>query len=383
MKSLSAGKALALSRARHPELVPPGFVMTFAVFFRNRGTHPQLVHNNGRKDHMKRVSIGLVFGLALAFAGAAACNKDDDDKDNGVTPAPETTGQNPPKEPQEQIYLHNVTADKPLLVVYGDSISTGVLANTNLGKNIDNSLLVQLGNYIKAGEFNAIGFQTNLSNQTLAAATTEADYGLRQGIAAKAGLTPAEIGVVSFAKFGAKSVDIPEMLARWNQEESQTFKRKPDYILVALGGNDFCSDMTVDQISNAFSEHIDAIQQSAPDAQLIISPVPPVHQLAAIDFTYGPAISAISGEELSCRKFREQACKRIYDPDAAERLAGINQGIQAAFEAQKAKGAKVSLASGVLNWTIVAEELAFDCFHPSQTGQATLGGYWKEALPQE
>ncbi|WP_176736473.1 SGNH/GDSL hydrolase family protein [Oligoflexus tunisiensis] len=331
---------------------------------------------------MKLVHIGCALGLVMAAAGVSACNQDDEDKDNEVTPAQNTTDQDPPQEPQEEIYLHNVTADKPLLVVYGDSISTGVLANTSLGKNIDNALLVQLANYIKAGEYNTIGFQTNLSNPTLAAATTEADHGLRQAIAAKAGLTPAEVGVVSFAKFGAKSVDIPEMLARWNQEESQTIKRKPDYILVALGGNDFCSDMTVEQISSAFNEQIDAIQQSAPDAQLIISPAPPVHQLAGIDFTYGPAISQITGEELSCRKFREQACPRVYEPDAAERLNGINQGIQAAFEAQKAKGAKVSLASGVLNWTIAPDELAFDCFHPSQKGQATLGSYWIEALPQ-
>jgi hypothetical protein len=83
---------------------------------------------------------------------------------------------------------------------------------------------------------------------------------------------------------------------------------------------------------------------------------------------------------LSCRKFREQACRRIYEPDAEARLNGINQGIQAAFEAQKAKGAKVSLATGVFEWKIAADELAFDCFHPSQKGQATLGGYWKQAL---
>lgn len=327
---------------------------------------------------MKRVRNSCALGLVLAASIFTACGQDDDNNDD--IPAQNTAEQQPPKDPQEQIYLQNVTADKPLLVVYGDSISTGVLANTSLGQNIDNSLLTQLGNYIKAGEYNANGFQTNLANQPLAAATTDADYGLRSAIAAKTGVTASEVGVVSFAKFGAKAVDIPEMLARWNQEEANTIKRKPDYILVALGGNDFCSDMTVEDISRTFNEQIDAIQKSAPDAQLIISPAPPVQQLAGIDFTYGPAISQITGEELSCKKFREQACKRVYEPDAAARLEGINQGIQAAFDAQKAKGAKVSLASGVLEWKIVAEELAFDCFHPSQKGQATLGGYWKQAL---
>jgi lysophospholipase L1-like esterase len=336
---------------------------------------------------MKRVHLAWAFGFVMATTSLPACNGNDDDTNDPVTPpqlvepqSPGNTSEVPTAAPQEQMYVQNVTADKPLLVVYGDSISTGVLANTSLGKNIDNSLLLQLGNTIKAGQYNATSFQTNLANQNIAAATTDADYGLRSAIAARAGVTAAEVGVVSFAKFGAKAVDIPEMLARWKQEEETSIKRKPDYILVALGGNDFCSDMSVADITRTFEQQIDAIQQSAPEAQLIISPAPPVHQLAALDFTYGPAISQITGEELSCKKFRTQACKRVYDADAASRLQGINQGIQAAFEAQKAKGAKVSLATGVLEWSIVPEELAFDCFHPSQKGQATLGGYWSSAL---
>jgi lysophospholipase L1-like esterase len=343
--------------------------------------------NNGRTEEMKRTHILWAFGILMTTTGLPACSGDDDDENKPVPPqtlvepqAPAEAPQAPAATAQEQMYVQNVTPDKPLLVVYGDSISTGVLANTSLGKNIDNSLLLQLGNIIKSGQYNPNSFQSNLANQSLDAATTDADYGLRSAIAAKAGVTAAEVGVVSFAKFGARSVDIPEMLARWKQEEEGSIKRKPDYVLVALGGNDFCSDMSVEDITRSFDQQIDAIQQSAPDAQLIISPAPPVHQLAAIDFTYGPAISQITGEELSCKKFREQACKRVYEADAESRLQGINQGIQAAFEAQKAKGAKVSLAKGVLEWTIVPEELAFDCFHPSQKGQATLGGYWNQAL---
>lgn len=333
---------------------------------------------------MKLFRIGCALSLVMTAVGFAACNKSDDSDDHEIPVredlTQDTPAQNPPKAPQEQIYLQNVTADKPLLVVYGDSISTGVLANTRLGQNIDESLLVQLANYIKSGQYKPQVFQTNLANQPLAASTTDSEYGMRSAIAGKAGLTPAEIGVVSFAKFGAKAVDIPEMLARWNQEEAHTLHRKPDYILVALGGNDFCSPMTVEDINRTFQEQIDALQKSAPDAQLIISPAPPVHQLAGIDFTYGPTISQITGEELSCKKFREQACPRVYEPDAEARLNAINQGILAAYEAQKSKGAKVTFASGVLDWKITAEELAFDCFHPSQQGQKTLGGYWQQAL---
>jgi len=237
-----------------------------------------------------------------------------------------------------------------------------------------------LGNYLRSGSYNATGFQSDLANQDLAAATTDKDYGIRQAIAAQASVAAADVGVVSLARFGAKSADIPQMIARWQTEEADSIKRKPDYILVALGGNDFCSDTSVEIISETMKREMEAIYQTAPDARMIIAPSPPVSQLAAIDFTYGPTVSQITGEELSCRKFREQFCKNVYAPDAEARLQGINQGIQAAFQNLKDKGAKVSFASGVLQWKILADELAFDCFHPSQKGQSTLGSYFKAAL---
>ncbi|RYZ57115.1 MAG: hypothetical protein EOP07_10775 [Proteobacteria bacterium] len=85
---------------------------------------------------------------------------------------------------------------------------------------------------------------------------------------------------------------------------------------------------------------------------------------------------------MSCKKFREKLCGRVYeDPTAvAARADGINAGIKAAADALKADGAKVVYVDAMNSWTLKPEELAVDCFHPSTLGQQTIGNYVKAAL---
>ncbi len=318
---------------------------------------------------MKIFSSVLVLALGLNFVG---CKKDD--AEDILTP----DGQNA----QDQIYTENLDPAKPLLVVYGDSLSTGVLANTTLGENPDNSLALQLVDYLKEQEYNATGFQSNLSNVDLAASSTKEPYGLRATIGAQTGVSAAEVGIISFAKFGAKARDLPAMFNRWTVENTNTIQKKPDDIFIMLGGNDFCSDMTVDEILSVYNEQTNAIYNDSPSSRIIIAPSPPIDQLPAINFTYGPALQGVTGEELSCKKFRDNLCKRV-NGDPAEvkaRIAAINTGIQAQSEALKAKGAKVVFVDGILTWQLKPEEFAVDCFHPSALGQQTIGNLVKDAL---
>lgn len=318
---------------------------------------------------MKFMSMTLVLALGLGFIG---CKKSDSEDVMGPD------GGNA----QDQIFTENLDPAKPLLVVYGDSLSTGIMANTILGKNPDSSLALQLADYLKEQEFNALGFQGNLSNLDLAAASTVKPYGVRASVGGLSGVTAAEVGIISFAKFGAKARDLAAMFNRWKLENIETIQKKPEYIFVMLGGNDFCSDFTVEEILTDFVEQTNAIHQDAPDAEIIIAPAPPANQLAAIDFTYGAALTAITGEELSCRKFRENLCKRIYDEpaDVLARVQGINAGIQAQANALAAAGAKVVFVEEILNWQIKPEDLGLDCFHPSALGQEMIGNYVKAAI---
>lgn len=318
---------------------------------------------------MKFIPMTLILALGLGFT---ACKKDDDE--DVVTP----DGGNA----QDQIYTQNLDPAKPLLVVYGDSLSTGVLSNTTLGQNPDNSIVLQLGDYLKEQEFNATGFQENLSNLDLAAASTVEPYGVRATVAGVSGVTAPEVGIISFAKFGAKSRDLPAMFNRWKVENANTIQKKPEHIFVMLGGNDFCSDFTVEEILKDYVDQTNAIHADAPDALMIIAPAPPINQLATIDFTYGPTLTAVTGEELSCRKFRENLCSRVYEEPAAvlERIQAINTGIQNQATALSEKGANVVFVADMLNWQIKPEELGVDCFHPSALGQQTIGNYVKAAV---
>lgn len=311
--------------------------------------------------------------LILCSAIFVSCKEDDDDDKTEAPTESEVT-------PQEQFFSQDVQAGKPFVLIYGDSISTGVLANTELGANIDNGLALQLGDYVKGGTYNAANFQADLANQDLAASTTDQDYGFRAAAAARLGVTAKEVGVVSLAKFGGRSQDLKGMLARWEQEETETIQSKPNYVLVMLGGNDFCSDNSVENIRQNFEEEISAVYRNSPDSIFVIAPAPPAYRLAAIDFTYGPTLTEISGEEMSCRKFREQSCKNVYLPDAQARLEGINAGIKAAYDSISSQGAKAVFVEAVADWDIQASDLSFDCFHPSAAGQAKIGAFIQDAL---
>ncbi|EFX60104.1 hypothetical protein DAPPUDRAFT_345357 [Daphnia pulex] len=302
----------------------------------------------------------------LVLGTLQACG--DGKKNNKAGPLP-----SPSPVAGAKIYLDNIEEGKPLLLIYGDSISTGVLSNTTLGQAPDTQLTAQLGSYIKSGQYTANGFQAGVANQNLAASTTKEGYGVRQGLAAQKGIMAQDVGVISLARFGAKADDIPKMITDWKNQKSESQLPDPEFVLVALGANDFCSDLSPQQISAHFNEQIEAVHQLSPNAQLIISAAPPVPSIAPIEFTYQSDLTAITGEELSCRKFREQYCKPLFAPDAAARMAAINAGIEAASNVQKEKGTDVIFVDGIKDWKISPDELSFDCFHPSKKGQETLG----------
>ncbi len=271
-------------------------------------------------------------------------------------------------------------AERPLLVVFGDSLATGVLANTHLGQAFDTSIGQQLGKLLSQGATDKEEAQKILSNPELAASTTTAPYGIRAAIAATRQLKPEDIDVVSLARFGAKAEDMEEMQSDLNAQLAPSQGRLPQYIFIMLGGNDFCSEETPADFRTRYQERVMAVHDQYPNAHYIIAPVPPVDQLAAIDFDYGPAVPGLGGSSLSCQSLRQRSCSMIYRPDAAQRIKEINQAVSDATAALTATGARVDFAGEVSQWPIQAEQLAIDCFHPSEKGQEAIGQYVGRAI---
>ncbi len=311
------------------------------------------------------VSVSVV--TCLTISTLISCKKKDDD-------VPVT------EQPVAGAFLDGVSPQKSNLAVFGDSLATGVLANTQLGENVDASLWEQVGQLIAGNPLDADANQQALSNPDLAAATTDKTYGLRADIASSLGLSASDIGVVSLAKFGARAMAMPSMLERLSMIEGQEILKKVDFIFIMIGGNDFCSEETVDEFRIKYQKALTDIRNSHPDAKFIVAPIPGVDQLAAIDFTYGPAVAGIEGEEVTCKSLRQKSCNRVYDGDASQRVQALNAVVEESFNALDIPVERKIFVGGILSWKIKPEELAVECFHPSALGQEAIGSYLKAAF---
>lgn len=269
------------------------------------------------------------------------------------------------------------------LAVFGDSISTGVLANTALGASPDRGFLGQIWRFLSAGEFDDEAFQKELSRPELASSTTDKGYGLRAHLAEKYASEVEEVEVISLAQFGARVDRIPNMLTELEEALlANGVEKTVSHILIMLGGNDFCADITAAEFKERITENVELIYQSYPDANYILTSIPPVYRLASIEHTYTVNIPLIGEQSVSCREMRDRFCPRLYGEDAEERLFELNEGIRAAKDFLTDKSAQLVFVESLESWEIEEKDLAFDCFHPSAAGQESIGAFFKEALEQ-
>lgn len=268
-----------------------------------------------------------------------------------------------------------------LLAVFGDSISTGVLANTRLGQYMGTQAYEWLTKLFSGDVTSRLEAERALSYPALSAAASTAEFGLRQALAKSRGLDPQQVEVVNLAEFGALSTAMPMMLERLKTAE-YNLARKADTVFVMLGSNDFCSENSVDDFRASYENGLAHILKEHPGATYILAPIPSIHQLSSIDYTYIPALPGTSGSVLSCNTLHRYACSRLDDADAGERVQAMNAVI---FElAEKLKTSvgpeKVKTIPSIAAWEIQPEHLAFDCFHPSAAGQELLGRLIGDAL---
>ncbi len=309
--------------------------------------------------------IHLYLTVCLVFAmGGAACGK---------ALSIDTGSSNLAADP---LYENGSIDNGPFLAVLGDSISTGVLANTQLGKSVSPSLWVQVLRLALSDWNDPAEIHNALSNPKLAAATTTLTFGLRKSLQERFQIPP--LGVVSLAKFGAKATAIPSMLERLAQVEAG---HKPaDFIFVMMGGNDFCSSQTTEEFSIHYRDALNLVRSTHPQATVVVAPLPPVHQLATVDYQFSPERDGAPRGALTCRIFRDRYCKRVYEADAAAREQAFNKIVEDTTVELSLPTHKIIFAREMMDWQIQADEIAVDCFHPSAKGQEVIGGYLKQAV---
>lgn len=275
----------------------------------------------------------------------------------------------------EPVYSNANNFDNPYIAVIGDSISTGVLANTQAGQDLESSFWFQIIWLLFSDWQDPNAIHKALSSPSLAAATTDAGFGLKQAL--KSSYQLAELSTLSVAKFGAKSTSVDTLLETLRGEIVS--KPKPRFVYVMLGGNDFCSDQTLEEFQLHYNEALGLLHTEFPESSLIVAPLPPIYQLRDLDKT---SIQNVGGKRraISCDQLRMMSCERIYASDAKERTLAMNQIVEKAFSESAYPVNQKLFVREMLDWNVTIDELAADCFHPSAAGQETLGLYLNQAI---
>lgn len=278
----------------------------------------------------------------------------------------------------EPVYIDSITEGNPTLVVLGDSISTGVLANTELKQTLSFDFWKQVLALLFSKWSDPASVHATLSNPDLAAPTTGAGFGLRASLQEAHGT--AALGVLSFAKFGARAKHVLPMLENLAEHENTMLGRKAEFIFLMIGGNDFCSKASIEDFKADYEVVLSNLESSHPESRFVIAPLPPVHQLADLRGSVKIRDKRGLTRFVSCETLRRDSCPRIYDSDARERTEAINQVIQDAF--QNMRTVQKVYARGIKDWTVRSEELAVDCFHPSSKGQLSIAAALKQAIQE-
>ncbi|MDQ3230466.1 MAG: GDSL-type esterase/lipase family protein, partial [Pseudobdellovibrionaceae bacterium] len=169
----------------------------------------------------------------------------------------------------------------------GDSISTGVLADTQLGGSLSESIKSDIIKHVIGGNYDAGLFQKRFSRPDLAAATTDQPWGYRASLAAKHGIDVSQVKVFSAARFGGRYAHVQsEINLLQDLYARENAGQKPDYVTVLLGGNDFCKGRSVEEFATEAESALKLVLSSHPDSRVLFSLVPPLWKLRNHKHTY-------------------------------------------------------------------------------------------------
>ena len=251
----------------------------------------------------------------------------------------------------------------PALSIFGDSLSTGVIADTVFGQDIDESVAVDLSSMLLSNNFSMRKYQHKFSDYKSSAMTTDEDWGLRHQIARKHSLEASDIPVFLFSKWGGRTDHLKNFYAEISSIYS---KRRPsEYVLIQIGANDFCGKKTPEEFARDYRLYLTTVLSLHPDSDIMIANVPPLPDIVEHDFEYSRAIS--------CKKIRRRFCERIYFKDASEDFAAFNQVIEDIVLEFQETNPRIKFSNEFSSMTLSQSDLSFDCFHPSKSAHKQFG----------
>lgn len=302
----------------------------------------------------------------------------------------------------------------PGLYVFGDSLSTGVLADTRFADFYD--FMKKLKSGVRSTAFNCVyngickakdefslnqTAQRSVSRYDLAALSTTQEWGLRRTLADQFKIELDQVWYENESQFGLKAESLVDQLRSVSlHHESQNRKIDPSHIAVFIGTNDLCHGSSPDQLEGQLRKGLVEIRARFPQSQVLLAQLPPYHlMIGHVDYLDTPvayypkaevvfekskffsqniARPRIAGAHFAaftCKDAIEKFCPRLFKDYTVESANELNESIR-----KLSSELNLTLVDGVSSVLPEPENFAADCFHLSAAGQQRVAESFIEKI---
>lgn len=273
------------------------------------------------------------------------------------------------------------------LAVLGDSLAAGSLAKTELGGSLSTSdfaLLMEALNDLETHPDDAQRIANNV-NEVFSAPDETAFEGIRDYSFWRRleQTTGQKVDVRRYAVPGADTLTLGEQIKKMKSDNAAS---KPQYIVVHVGGNDWCNMRSADEFKKTFTENLNALANENTEARILILPVPDLTKVLSIADTIAVKGTFNNQEStLKCSDVQSKikmclkrgvilgASPASVAPQRQE-IENYNTAISDAVNALSTavpqfKGKIAVATSYAASEGFDPTWLGVDCFHPSAKGQ--------------
>ena len=228
-----------------------------------------------------------IWALAIVSFFLHSCAQQTTNKKNADDEAGQTTPDN--------INTFNSPIPTPIrLVVLGDSISTGVFADSKLEGEVDGTFLDSIHSLIP-DIASVLSIITNTSSEQFTHEDLQEQFG-RPNLTAWNGDESwshvnrlkdrgHDVEAINLAVVGDRIEDATSQLDQLEQEYQQGNFEKANYIVLQFGANDFCGGTIASNFEQSLTQTLDQINTSHPDAVVLVLGLPAIDKVFTIGDT--------------------------------------------------------------------------------------------------
>ena len=272
-----------------------------------------------------------------------------------------------------------------VMAVLGDSVASGMFADTTLGKPLTPIQVDHLATLFKLSQTEPadsedfyLAAQKEAAAPDASAFSGVALYSLSKKLQALLGES---VGLQRYAISGARAVTMKDETDRLASDRTQGY-RAANLVVVHIGANDYCDAATVADFVTQITARLNEILAAEPIAKILVAGIPDVPRI--LTFPDRDAFS-FNGSPQKCSTVRDTmklcAARDLTAASTAAEIAmaeqdraAMNDGLaKAVSDAQSALSEPGRIAFAPYDLSTFDESiLAIDCFHPGSAGHAAI-----------